>query len=103
LDNSNFAQSHDNTTTPLPSSSSGGGIDELAIHQSDLVREAICEETLAMGCVQSFVDFFYLTHRPDPLAGEWEGRVVVVGVVVVVVFIVGLVVVVGWKTVEGNR
>jgi len=31
-------------------------------------RRRLCEEILADGFVQSFVDFFYLTHRPDPNA-----------------------------------
>eukprot|EP00615_Pteridomonas_danica_P004536 CAMPEP_0114349708 /NCGR_PEP_ID=MMETSP0101-20121206/15753_1 /TAXON_ID=38822 ORGANISM="Pteridomonas danica, Strain PT" /NCGR_SAMPLE_ID=MMETSP0101 /ASSEMBLY_ACC=CAM_ASM_000211 /LENGTH=450 /DNA_ID=CAMNT_0001488453 /DNA_START=194 /DNA_END=1546 /DNA_ORIENTATION=+ len=29
-------------------------------------RRVFCEELLTDGLVQSFVDFFYLTHRPDP-------------------------------------
>lgn len=29
-------------------------------------RESICLEILTSGYVQSYVDFFYLTHRPDP-------------------------------------
>lgn len=29
-------------------------------------KRSLCVETLADGYVQSFVDFFYLTHRPDP-------------------------------------
>jgi hypothetical protein len=29
-------------------------------------RRIFCEELLSEGLVQSFVDFFYLTHRPDP-------------------------------------
>lgn len=31
-------------------------------------RRQLCEQILANGYVQSFVDFFYLTHRPDPKA-----------------------------------
>ena len=34
-------------------------------------RRQLCEGMLRGGFVQSFVDFFYLTHRPDP---ENEGR-----------------------------
>ena len=34
-------------------------------------RRQLCEGMLRGGFVQSFVDFFYLTHRPDP---EDEGR-----------------------------
>lgn len=33
-------------------------------------RRQLCEEMIQSGFVQSFVDFFYLTHRPDPLALE---------------------------------
>lgn len=33
-------------------------------------RRAICEDILAGGHVQTFVDFFYLTHRPGPAQGE---------------------------------
>jgi hypothetical protein len=29
-------------------------------------RRRLCEEMLQSGFVQSYVDFFYLTHRPDP-------------------------------------
>ena len=31
-----------------------------------LTKRQSCEEILTSGYVQSFVDFFYLTHRPDP-------------------------------------
>jgi tetratricopeptide (TPR) repeat protein len=31
-------------------------------------KRSLCVETLAAGFVQSYVDFFYLTHRPDPAA-----------------------------------
>lgn len=31
-------------------------------------KRSVCEEILASGYVQSFVDFFYLTHRQDPKA-----------------------------------
>lgn len=33
-------------------------------------RRRICEDVLASGHVQTFVDFFYLTHRPGPAQGE---------------------------------
>lgn len=33
-------------------------------------RRGICEEILTGGHVQTFVDFFYLTHRPGPTQGE---------------------------------
>lgn len=33
-------------------------------------RRAICEDILTGGHVQTFVDFFYLTHRPGPAQGE---------------------------------
>lgn len=44
--------------------------DEKAVEEAELQRRAICEEILVSGCVQSFVDFFYLMHRPDPKAGK---------------------------------
>ncbi len=31
-------------------------------------KQALCQEILVAGYVQSFVDFFYLMHRPDPAA-----------------------------------
>lgn len=33
-------------------------------------RRAICEDILTGGHVQTFVDFFYLTHRPAPAQGR---------------------------------
>lgn len=33
-------------------------------------RRAICEDILTGGHVQTFVDFFYLTHRPAPVQGR---------------------------------
>ena len=35
-------------------------------------RRKLCEEILRDGFVQSYVDFFYLTHRPDPSADAGE-------------------------------
>jgi len=35
-------------------------------------RRKLCEEILRDGFVQSYVDFFYLTHRPDPTADAGE-------------------------------
>lgn len=37
-------------------------------------RRGICEEILAGGHVQTFVDFFYLTHRPVPVRGGLPTR-----------------------------
>ena len=39
-------------------------------------RRRLCEEILRDGFVQSYVDFFYLTHRPDPTvdAGEADAE-----------------------------
>lgn len=34
-------------------------------------KQSFCVDILMHGYVQSFVDFFYLTHRPDPVAGAW--------------------------------
>lgn len=34
-------------------------------------RRGICEEILMGGHVQTFVDFFYLTHRPGPTTGVY--------------------------------
>ena len=31
-----------------------------------MTKRQSCEEILTSGYVQSFVDFFYLSHRPDP-------------------------------------
>lgn len=50
--------------------------DEKAVEEAELQRRAICEEILVSGCVQSFVDFFYLMHRPDPKAGKGTRSVV---------------------------
>lgn len=39
-------------------------------------KRTLCVDALADGFVQSFVDFFYLTHRPDPTPdplGENQG------------------------------
>jgi len=40
-------------------------------HQIDLEfsKDEIAQSILKQGFVQSFVDFFYLTHRQDPNAG----------------------------------
>jgi len=35
-------------------------------------RRQLCEQILINGYVQSFVDFFYLTHRPDPKAAMFN-------------------------------
>jgi tetratricopeptide (TPR) repeat protein len=35
-------------------------------NQAALDKNALCVEILMEGFVQSYVDFFYLTHRPDP-------------------------------------
>jgi len=37
-----------------------------ALEQDDPDKRRICEALLGEGFVQSFVDFFYLTHRPEP-------------------------------------
>lgn len=49
---------------PAAAGSSGEGGEGPDITETD--RRRLCEETLTEGYVQSFVDFFYLTHRPDP-------------------------------------
>ena len=36
------------------------------MHRNAPDRRSLCEESLQHGFVQSYVDFFYLTHRPDP-------------------------------------
>lgn len=38
--------------------------------ESSTDRRQLCEAMIQSGYVQSFVDFFYLTHRPDPIAME---------------------------------
>lgn len=35
-------------------------------------KQSICVDILANGYVQSFVDFFYLTHRPDPVQDAYS-------------------------------
>jgi len=35
-----------------------------------ITKRQSCEDILTSGYVQSFVDFFYLTHRPDPNASQ---------------------------------
>ena len=54
----NPRQVHPTTTTTT--------IPEKEERQMD--RRQLCEEMIQAGHVQSFVDFFYLTHRPDPVA-----------------------------------
>jgi hypothetical protein len=44
--------------------------EEFAEEQQSLDKNALCVEILMEGFVQSYVDFFYLTHRPDPNPGE---------------------------------
>ena len=39
-------------------------------NQAALDKNALCVEILMEGFVQSYVDFFYLTHRPDPNPGR---------------------------------
>ena len=46
----------------------GGGAEAPPGAYAEADRRRLCEEILADGYVQSFVDFFYLTHRPDPNA-----------------------------------
>mmetsp|Transcript_10675 Transcript_10675/g.13436 ORF Transcript_10675/g.13436 Transcript_10675/m.13436 type:complete len:254 (+) Transcript_10675:167-928(+) len=43
---------------------SGGSVAGTEVRE----RRQLCEQILINGYVQSFVDFFYLTHRPDPKA-----------------------------------
>lgn len=54
------------------SSSGGKGRSNQAAEQDleGVDRRGICEDILAGGHVQTFVDFFYLTHRPSPVQGE---------------------------------
>ena len=35
-------------------------------------RKSIAIDILVQGYVLSYVDFFYLTHRPDPNPGMWR-------------------------------
>lgn len=50
----------------------GAGATQTAALQTRLDRRQLCEEMIQSGFVQSFVDFFYLTHRPDPSAMEQQ-------------------------------
>lgn len=45
----------------------GGGAGADGEKETD--KHAMCVEILTAGFVQSYVDFFYLTHRPDPNPG----------------------------------
>ena len=36
-------------------------------------KHSMCVDILVSGHVQSYVDFFYLTHRPDPNPGAYCG------------------------------
>lgn len=48
-------------------------IDSSSIAETSVVdKQSICVETLTNGFVQSFVDFFYLTHRPSVSPEEEE-------------------------------
>lgn len=51
---------------PELSSSNEGALESLR----GVDRRGICEDILVGGHVQTFVDFFYLTHRAGPLHGE---------------------------------
>lgn len=48
----------------------GADATQTAALQTRLDRRQLCEEMIQSGFVQSFVDFFYLTHRPDPSVME---------------------------------
>lgn len=53
----------------------GGGPDELLMKVKSLGKQQLCIDLLMVGCVQSFVDFFYMTHRkeqPSDSAPEQE-------------------------------
>lgn len=43
---------------------------ELCADNGVLDRKSICEQVIMGGHVQTFVDFFYLTHRPRSPAAE---------------------------------
>ncbi|GMI23495.1 hypothetical protein TeGR_g11531 [Tetraparma gracilis] len=49
-------------------SATAAGAEESA--SPGLTKRGLCESILVGGSVQSFVDFFYLTHRPDPRAAS---------------------------------
>ena len=62
-------------TSPLDGGDGGEGNGENTgglqrDYQDPISKRAACESILQAGYVQSFVDFFYLTHRPDPKSGE---------------------------------
>jgi len=54
-----------NLASNSPRPEDAGEEDNNNKHKADLAQEI-----LISGNVQSFVDFFYLTHRPDPSAGQ---------------------------------
>ena len=40
--------------------------------EREMSKEEICQHILKEGYVQSYIDFFYLTHRMDPHAGLYD-------------------------------
>ncbi|CAM9679368.1 unnamed protein product [Scytosiphon promiscuus] len=65
------AEQHDPSQVVGGSISSNSGCNSYVHHMTDqdlegVDRRGICEDILTGGHVQTFVDFFYLTHRPAP-------------------------------------
>jgi len=54
-------QAEPGKTVPKGPSASGG--DDRLIKVKGLDKQQLCIDLLMVGCVQSFVDFFYITHR----------------------------------------
>ena len=52
-----------NTTSNFPGSDAGG---KAEVAEDALQKQQHCVDILSQGFVQSYVDFFYLMHRPDP-------------------------------------
>lgn len=53
----------------LQNTSTGGNITEESLPDK-ITPSSICQQLLTQGFVQSYVDFYHLTHRLDPLARE---------------------------------
>jgi len=60
------ADSAANTVTTLNATKLESKPDDKLIKVKGLDKQQLCIDLLMVGCVQSFVDFFYITHRKTP-------------------------------------
>lgn len=65
----NSANTLGNTGPAIPG---GVSVGETAPEIVLVDKQSICVDILSNGYVQSFVDFFYLTHRPDPVQDAYN-------------------------------